>query len=59
MSEFIQSFIAFNVNGINSLLYLFTSNWGMLVLFLSAVITAIMQIKDEIDQTVRDEQNVL
>ena len=59
MKDFLDAFVAFNVNGINSLIYLFASNWGMFVILMSAVATAIMQARDEIDQTVRDEQNVL
>ena len=55
----LQSFYAFNVNGINNMLYLMSSNlWSILIAF-SAAATILMKLKEESDYSVREEQNIL
>ena len=53
----LDSFIAFNINGINFLIYMLISNFWLLIL--GMVGTIILQLKAEIDTAVREEQNII
>ena len=55
----LDSFIAFNINGINFLIYMLTSNFWLFLLILGMVGTIILQLKAEIDTAVREEQNII
>ena len=57
--ELWTSFCAFNMNGINSLAYILMSNWWFLLIVLGAISTATLYLKEEIDVTVVEEQNIL
>ena len=59
MSEIFNSFIAFNVNGWNYLVYMLTQHWSIALIVLAAVITSILFIKETIVLTVRDEQTII
>lgn len=59
MSSLWNSFIAFNVNGLNYLAYMFTQNWSIAVILVAAVITTVLYMKEEIVLTTREEQNIL
>lgn len=59
MGNFLQSFSAFNVNGINNLVYIMSSNLWSILIALGAAFTVIMKLKEETDYAVREEQNIL
>lgn len=59
MSELIQSFIAFNTNGANHLIYIMSINAWFILIAVSALVMVIMQMKEETDYAVREEQNIL
>jgi len=54
-----ESFKAFNVNGINNLIYAFTSNWWLFLIVIGAAATSIMALTSKISSIVREEQNVI
>ena len=54
-----KSFIAFNINAISNFLYILSSNIFFFMLIVSVVGTIILLLKDEIDDSVREEQNIL
>lgn len=54
-----SSLYAFHVNGINALIYNFTSNWCLILLVVAAVMSVILGVMDESASVVREEQNIL
>lgn len=59
MGEILHSFVAFNINGFNHLTYMLSQNWGLAVLLIAAVMTAILYVKETIVMTTRDEQHII
>ena len=59
MSEIIDAFVAFNVNGINSLLYMLSKNLWFVLIAISAIVTTVACLKAEIEVTVHEEQQIL
>ena len=59
MQQLLSSFAAFNVNGFSNFIYLMTSNWSFFFLLAAAFGTAILKVKEQIDLSVCEEQNVL
>ncbi len=54
-----ESFRAFNVNAANNFLYMLTSNLWIFLIIIGVIGTIVLQIKDEIDSSVREEQNII
>lgn len=54
-----QSFLAFNQNALNNFIYLCTTNFWFLFLLVAVVGTIVLSLKDQIDNSVREEQNIL
>lgn len=54
-----DSFKAFNINATNNFLYMLTSNFWFLFLFVAVIGTIVLLMKEEIDTSVRDEQNII
>lgn len=50
---------AFNQNAVNSLLYIMQQNIWFVVIALSAIAAMLMMLKEEIDYSVNEEQEVL
>lgn len=59
MSAIWNAFAAFNVNGITNLLFAIKSNWWFLLISAGAVCSMILSLKEEIETTVTQEQQVL
>ena len=59
MRETFDSFIAFHVNGISNLLYVLTTNWWFLLIMAAAIACIVMYLKDAVESTVHEEQQVL
>lgn len=54
-----ESFRAFNVNAANNFLYMLTSNLWIFLIIIGVIGTIVLQLKDEIDSSVREEQNII
>lgn len=55
----LSSLQAFHVNGLNGLIYSFTTNWCLFLLVAAAVISAVLGVTEESASVVREEQNIL
>lgn len=55
----LKSFIAFNTNAFNSIVYNISSNVWLLLTLVSVTIIVLLSLKNAIDITVREEQNIL
>lgn len=54
-----NSFIAFNINAVNNFIYILTSNLWFFLIIIGVVGTIALQLKEEIDDSVREEQNII
>ena len=54
----IHDFLAFNANAFRHLVYLFSSNLWMILLLAAMVGTVVLRLKETVDTSVRDEQNI-
>lgn len=54
-----KSFVAFNINGINNILYILFSNFWFFLIIIGVIGTIILLLKEEIDTSVREEQNII
>lgn len=59
MGDIIQSFKAFNLNGYSNLVYTMTQNIWFVLIAISVVTIVVLSLKKEIDETVREQQNIL
>lgn len=59
MSELINQFIAFNLNGLHYIIYAITEYWCLSLLIICAIISAILYLRAEVDYIVTEEQNIL
>lgn len=55
----LTSLQAFHINGVNSLIHNFTSNWCLILLVTAAVISVVLGVSEESTSVVREEQNIL
>lgn len=55
----LASFLAFNINALNNFIYLLTSNLWSFLMIIALAGTVILRLKEEIDMSVREEQNVI
>ena len=54
-----SSIEAFHINGINGLIYAFSTNWCLFFLVIAAVASVILGVTDQSASVVREEQNIL
>lgn len=59
MSSMLDSFIAFNQNALNSLLYIMQQNIWFVVIALCAVSSTAMLLRQEMNYSVSEEQNII
>ena len=59
VNEILNSFVTFNINAASHLAYIVTTNGWFLLIALGAIASVIMYLKDEIDVSVHEEQQVL
>lgn len=57
--QIIESFIAFNINAFNNLLYIVETNLWIILSIVGAVAIVIMNLKEEIEDYVTEEQNII
>ncbi len=55
----LDSFIAFHINAVSNFVYMVTSNLWLLLLIVGVVGTIALNLKEEIDVSVREEQNII
>ncbi len=55
----LRSFWAFNQNAANNFLYMLTSNFWFLFLLVAVVGTVFLLLKEQIDDAVNEEQNII
>lgn len=59
MAAIWDAFVAFNTNGAAYLIYTISNSFWYLLLAASAVTCILLYLKEEIDVTVREEQQVI
>lgn len=59
LEQLFDSFVAFNANSVNSLIYLVKTNLWLLLSVAGALTIIVMGLKDEIDDYVAEEQNII
>lgn len=57
--QILESFLAFNTNSINSLIYTVKSNLWLILTIIGALIVTILNIREEIEDYVTEEQNII
>ncbi len=57
--QIIESFAAFNANSVNSLLYTVKSNLWLILTIVGAFVITILNIREEIEDYVTEEQNII
>ena len=53
------SFVTFNINAAATLAYVFTTNGWFLLIAAAAIASVVMYLKNEVDISVHEEQQVL
>lgn len=57
--QILQCFRAFNVNSFNSLTYIVKTNLWLILTIIGALAIVVMNVKEEIDDYVTEEQNII
>lgn len=55
----LHDFFAFNANAFSNLIYIFTNNLWTLLFLAAAIGTIVLRLKETVDTSVRDEQNII
>lgn len=55
----LDSFFAFHLNAISNFIYMITSNLWFLLLLFGVIGTIILLLKEEVDTSIREEQNII
>lgn len=55
----INDFFAFNINGINNILYLLQTNLSFIIILIGVIGIAFLRLKYEVDMAVNEEENIL
>lgn len=55
----LNSFFAFHVNAVSHFVYMISSNLWFLLLLVGVIGTIILLLKEEIDTSIREEQNII
>lgn len=59
IEQIIESFRAFNINSINNLIYILESNFWLILSIVGVVAIVIMNLKEELEDYVTEEQNII
>lgn len=59
MDKLMASYLAFNENAFNSLLFLIKTNFSSLLIIICAAAFVFLYLHEEIVMSVREEQNIL
>ena len=55
----LDSFLAFHLNAISNFIYMISSNLWFLLLLFGVLGTIILLLKEEVDTSIREEQNII
>mgnify|MGYP006867971614 CR=1 FL=1 len=58
-AQILQSFMAFNVNAFNNMIYVTKTNLWIILTIVGAIAIVAMNIKEEIEDYVTEEQNII
>ena len=59
MGNVLNDFLAFNINGINNIIYLLQTNLSFILILIGVIGIAAMRLKYEVDMAVNEEENIL
>ncbi|WP_368189044.1 hypothetical protein [Blautia sp. 1033sp1_1033st1_G9_1033SCRN_220408] len=54
-----QSFLAFNINAFNNLLYITKTNLWIILTIIGAIAIVVMNVMEEVEDYVTEEQNII
>lgn len=57
--QILESFLAFNINTFNNLLYIIQSNLWIVLSIIGATAIIVMNVREEIEDYVTEEQNII
>ena len=57
--QILESFLAFNSNAFNNLLYIIQSNLWIVLSIIGATAIIVMNVREEIEDYVTEEQNII
>ena len=58
-SQIMQSFLAFNINAFNNLLYITKTNLWIILTIIGAIAIVVMNVMEELEDYVTEEQNII
>lgn len=59
ISQIIDSFFAFNINSINNIIYMIQNNLAILMSIAGASTIIVLNLKEEMEDYVTEEQNII
>ena len=59
IEQIIESFRAFNINSINNLIYILETNFWLILSIVGVLAIVIMNLKEELEDYVTEEQNII
>lgn len=59
LNELTKSFVAFNQNAMNSIIYIMQQNIWFVLIAVAAIAAMIMMLKEEVDYSVNEVQKVI
>ena len=59
IEQIIESFRAFNINSINNLIYILETNFWLILSIVGVVAIVSMNLKEELEDYVTEEQNII
>ena len=59
IEQIIESFRAFNINSINTLIYILETNFWLILSIVGVIAIVIMNLKEELEDYVTEEQNII
>lgn len=57
--QILQSFLAFNINAFNNLIYIMETNLWIILTMIGTIAIIIMNVKEKIEDYVTEEQNII
>lgn len=58
-SQIMQSFLAFNINAFNNLLYITKTNLWIILTIIGTIAIVVMNVMEEVEDYVTEEQNII
>lgn len=58
-SQIMQSFLAFNINAFNNLLYITKTNLWIILTIIGTIAIVVINVMEEVEDYVTEEQNII